>query len=92
MRMIKLPQGEWVRMADVALIQPRQITGTPDGEVVEKVIASELRIVIMTDAGKGIDEFIYQFPDGDKASTIADQLASQINSSNPYGLGGIVHT
>lgn len=86
MRMVKLPDYQWVRADHVVLIQPERVQVTAkDGEVTK---TSKLRVCIETPSCM---EFFFDFQDPEKAFNVADELAAEVmKRENP--LGGIQYT
>lgn len=74
MKLVKLPDGQWVRADHVVMLDPIRILTT--GEKGEEIITSKLRVVVETNrAGQ---EFYFGWPKAEDAFTVADQLAKEI--------------
>lgn len=87
MRMVKLPDYQWVRADHVVLIEPHRIEVTAKpGEVTK---SSKLRVCV--ESARSAMEMFFDFQDPEKAFKVADELATEVmKRENP--LGGIQHT
>lgn len=88
MKLVKLPDGQWVRAVDVALIEPSTFTTT--GDKGETIVTSKLAIIVET-SRSARHEFLFDYPDKETAFKLADELANEIMKTD-YRVGGIQYT
>lgn len=75
MKLVKLPDGQWVRSQDVVLLEPMHISEI--GEKGEEVKSSRLRVVVET--ARSSQEFQFPMPGEEEAFSQAEMLADLIN-------------
>lgn len=78
MHLIKLPQGNWARRSDIALIEPLAKPATEKEKLNGGVDRSQLTVVVVcgTLVAK---EYTAQYPDAEGAYKAADALAKELN-------------
>lgn len=86
MRMVRLPDQQWVRADHVVLIEP--VIGIKKGDNGEQIGVSALRVAVET--ARSIQDFHFNFDDTAKAFKVADELAAEVMKDD-CPIGGGIH-